>query len=57
MPLPVVGQTFSHHCIVAMIGGGAMGVVYEAEDVRLGRHVAVKFLPEDLSDSAEALDW
>jgi serine/threonine protein kinase len=54
--LPVVGQAFSHYRIVAMIGGGGMGVVYEAEDVRLGRHVAVKFLPEALADSAEALD-
>ena len=56
MSLPVVGQTFSHYRIVAMIGGGGMGVVYEAEDVRLGRHVAVKFLPEGLADSEEALD-
>ena len=56
MALPVVGQTFSHYRIVALIGGGGMGVVYEAEDVRLGRHVAVKFLPEGLADSEEALD-
>jgi len=39
-----------------MIGGGGTGVVYEAEDVRLGRHVAVKFLPEDMADSEGALD-
>jgi len=53
---PVVGHTFSHYRVLAMIGGGGMGVVYEAEDVRLGRHVAVKFLPEDIADSREALE-
>jgi serine/threonine protein kinase/tetratricopeptide (TPR) repeat protein len=52
----MVGQTFSHYRLVALIGGGGMGVVYEAEDVRLGRHVAIKFLPETLSDNRDALD-
>ena len=56
MSLPMVGQTFSHYRLVALIGGGGMGVVYEAEDVRLGRHVAIKFLPETLSDNRDALD-